>query len=221
MKSRTKKHIKRPLTKRKVEEVEGTYAAHSVRKHLRIAQVNFYNEADVEDIVSNAWLAEHDEKILREELEKQGLEWTPENLERMHQIISERSAQDKGKDSATASKARRAAECWKENRKQLREISLEKPIYTSENGDEILLREALQQPEEDLSAYIPSEASQKFQADQVLTPEELKWLADYDASRETKGKHGAERSKKPRTAAERQRAQRLRKKAKRKLEKIL
>jgi hypothetical protein len=194
----------------------------SVRKYLGSAKakgwVTDYNEDDVEDIISDAWLEQHSEEAILQCLQKAGLERTHENIECAHHMLTEEL---NSSPKVSALGARRAAERWKENRRQRKEISLEKPVHVSENGDELLLKEALQQPEEDLRGYIPSEVSQKFKAEQVLTPKELKWLADYEAAREPKGKRGAKRSKKPRTAAERQRAQRLRKKAKRKLEKIL
>src|ERR1035437_6214304 len=203
--------------KRAAKEATGSMLERAARKSLRRAKD--FNEEDVEDIVACAWLQLHSEEVLKEELAKEGLEWTAENVEAMHGLIDERLRDTKAAAVAT----KRIAQHWLDEKKRLREVSVSATIGRNDNGNALLLGDVLQQtgatsnrqgvvqnqrmtPEQaveehrEATKYANTE-SQIAQVAEALKPEELDWLLDFYA------KDG------PKTAAESQKAYRLRKKA--------
>ena len=117
--------------RQELREQTGTVSAHAARKQLRRWNKSF-DQSDIDDIVSEAWLKEHSEEIIREELSKLGLEWTPENVGEIHRLIDERLRDSR----PSALGARAAAQRWADERAAKAEDSVFEVIKESENGDE-------------------------------------------------------------------------------------
>ena len=130
-----------------------------------------YNTDDVEDIVAEAWLAAHDEKVLREELERMGLEWTSENLQLAHGLISERS---RSNPKVSGREARRAVDRWKYKQQRRKESSLGKPLNTTEDGAELLLEDVLEDVGQSAFKNTDTDALRT-----VLEPKDAEVLLDY------------------------------------------
>jgi hypothetical protein len=184
----------------------------SVRKYLRSAKakgwVRDYNEADVEDLISEAWIEQHSEEAILRCLEKAGLERTPENIERAHQMITEELKDPK----VSALVARRAAEHWKDEKRRLSEVSHSTVLgnsdgfattlqdvltvitaVTGKDGEIVndrLTPEQAAEEERYPIAYADTEAL-RIKAAELLKPADLEWLLRYQSSKGAKGAHSA------------------------------
>jgi hypothetical protein len=217
---------------------EGLVIEKSVRKLLRQAKakkwVQDYSEEDVEDLISEAWLIDHDDKVIHEELDKSGLEWTTENIELAHTLITQHALVD-GKPSVMG--GRKAVSRWIDDQKLRDDASLSEIIGESEEGEGLerietlvpttavtdkygVIKNNVCTPEQavlenDFVGYNDKHTERLRKVTAALTRAEWEWLATYENPMPVIGEVIKRR---PHTAAERQRAIRLRSKAKRRVE---